>query len=37
LVCQCAKLVFQNDATRYRMFLLSDESYPPKNTGEAPT
>jgi len=37
LVCQCAKLVFQNDATRYRLFLLSDESYPPKNTGEAPT
>jgi len=24
LVCQCAKLVFQNDATRYNLFLLSD-------------
>jgi len=24
LVCQCAKLVFQNDVTRYNMFLLSD-------------
>jgi len=23
-VCQCAKLVFQNDATRYDLFLLSD-------------
>lgn len=24
LVCQCAKLVFQNDAIRYNLFLLSD-------------
>lgn len=24
LVCQCAKLVFQNDATRYNLFLLYD-------------
>jgi hypothetical protein len=24
LVCQCAKLVFQNDAARYDLFLLSD-------------
>ena len=24
LVCQCAKLLFQNDATRYNLFLLSD-------------
>jgi len=24
LVCQCAKLVFQDDAVRYNMFLLGD-------------
>jgi len=24
LVCQCAKLVFQNDAVRYNMFLLGE-------------
>ena len=28
LVCQCAKLVFQNDATRYDLFLLSDGETP---------
>jgi len=32
LVCQCAKLVFQNDATRYNMFLLSDGN----NSNEKP-
>ena len=36
LVCQCAKLVFQNDATRYRLFLLNDEANPTKNTDETP-
>jgi hypothetical protein len=30
LVCHCAKLVFQNDATRYNLFLLSDKSTPAK-------
>jgi len=24
LICQCAKLLFQNDITRYNLFLLSD-------------
>jgi hypothetical protein len=37
LVCHCAKLVFQNDATRYRLFILSNEANPPKNTDETPT
>ncbi len=32
LVCQCAKLVFQNDATRYNLFLLSDGN----NSNEKP-
>ena len=37
LVCQCAKLVFQNDAAHYNLFLLSDgESVTPK-PGETPT
>ncbi len=34
LVCQCAKLVFQNDATRYDLFLLSDGETP--KPGENP-
>ena len=28
LVCQCAKLLFQNDITRYNLFLLSDTPTP---------
>ncbi len=28
LVCQCAKLLFQNDAIRYNLFLLSDSTTP---------
>lgn len=37
MVCQCAKLVFQNDATRYNLFLLSDgENVTPK-PGDTPT
>ena len=28
LVCQCAKLVFQDDAARYNLFLLTDEETP---------
>ena len=28
LVCQCAKLLFQNDALRYNLFLLSDSVTP---------
>lgn len=27
-VCQCAKLVFQNDAARYNLFLLTDDEAP---------
>lgn len=34
LVSQCAKLVFQNDATRYSLFLLSDSE--PVKTGDTP-
>jgi len=34
LVCQCAKLVFQKDATRYALFLLSDNEN--KKPGENP-
>lgn len=34
LVCQCAKLVFQNDAVRYNLFLLTDNE-PPK-PGDTP-
>lgn len=33
LVCQCAKLVFQNDAAKYNLFLLTDSEVPaPENT-----
>lgn len=34
-VCQCAKLVFQNDAARYNLFLLT-ESEAPKNNDTNP-
>lgn len=37
LVCQCAKLVFQNDAVRYNMFLLSDSNNSPEKPDENPT
>jgi hypothetical protein len=37
LVCQCAKLVFQNDATRYNLFLLSDGDSQSQKTEEAPS
>jgi len=37
LVCQCAKLVFQNDATRYNLFLLSDGNNPTEKPDETPT
>ena len=37
LVCQCAKLVFQNDATRYNLFLLSDGNNSPEKPDENPT
>ena len=37
LVCQCAKLVFQNDATRYNLFLLSDGNNPTGKPDETPT
>ena len=30
MVCQCAKLVFQNDAARYNLFLLTDAEAPAK-------
>lgn len=30
-VCQCAKLVFQNDAARYNLFLLTDAEAPKEN------
>jgi len=36
LVCQCAKLVFQNDATRYNQFLLSNEANPSEKPDETP-
>jgi hypothetical protein len=35
LVCQCAKLVFQNDAAKYNLFLLTD-SEPPKSDDSTP-
>lgn len=35
LVCQCAKLIFQNDAARYNLFLLTD-SEPPKPDDNTP-
>lgn len=37
LVCQCAKLVFQNDATRYNLFLLSEGDSQAKKPGDTPT
>ena len=37
LVCQCAKLVFQNDATRYNLFLLSDSNSPAQKPAETPS
>ena len=36
LVCQCAKLVFQNDATRYNLFLLTDSEAPKTENTPAP-
>ena len=36
LVCQCAKLVFQNDATRYNMFLLNEGDNQTIKTEETP-
>lgn len=30
LVCQCAKLIFQNDAARYNLFLLTEQETPAK-------
>ena len=36
LVCQCAKLVFQDDAAKYNLFLLSDgKSQAPKKTPDS--
>ncbi len=37
LVCQCAKLVFQNDATRYNLFLLSEGNNQTEKPDETPT
>ena len=37
LVCQCAKLVFQNDVTRYNLFLLSDGNTPAQKPAETPS
>lgn len=36
LVCQCAKLVFLNDAARYNLFLLTDAEVPKKEDVAAP-
>jgi hypothetical protein len=36
MVCQCAKLVFQNDAARYNLFLLTDAEAPKKEDVAAP-
>lgn len=37
LVCQCAKLVFQNDAVRYNLFLLTESETPkPEETPAQP-
>lgn len=36
MVCQCAKLVFQNDAARYNLFLLTDAEVPKKEDVAAP-
>jgi len=35
MVCQCAKLVFQNDAAKYNLFLLTDAETPAKETAPA--
>lgn len=35
-VCQCAKLVFQNDAARYNLFLLTDSETPKNEDIPAP-
>lgn len=35
-VCQCAKLVFQNDAARYNLFLLTDSETPQDENPPAP-
>ena len=35
-VCQCAKLVFQNDAAKYNLFLLSGSEPPEKEDNPAP-
>lgn len=36
MVCQCAKLVFQNDAARYNLFLLTDQETPAPENPPAP-
>jgi len=36
LVCQCAKLVFQDDAAKYNLFLLTDSEVPAKEEAPAP-
>lgn len=36
LVCQCAKLVFQNDAAMYNLFLLTDGETPKPNDNATP-
>jgi len=37
LVCNCAKLIFQNDASRYNLFLLSDSDSNASKTEETTT
>jgi hypothetical protein len=37
LVCQCAKLVFQNDAAKYNLFLLTDSEPPKEDDNTQPT
>lgn len=36
LVCQCAKLVFQNDAAKYNLFLLTESEVPAKEKAPVP-
>lgn len=36
LVCQCAKLVFQNDAAKYNLFLLTDGETPKPDNNATP-
>jgi len=36
-VCQCAKLVFQNDAAKYNLFQLTDSAAPKKEEPTTPT